>query len=85
MEYSNDNIKQLIEERNALMQKYNSEIQKEIKKEKVKHKFSWKLFLLIVGTVLFMILAVKVNEKIFPKTSIWSWEYYLSKHDVSTK
>lgn len=78
MEYTNDKIKQLIEERNAIIDKYNREIQNEINKEKAKYKFSWKRFLLMIGVVVFMIVAIELNKKIFPKTSIWSWEFYFN-------
>jgi len=79
MEYTNDKIKQLLSERNATIEKYNLEIQKEIQKEKARYKFSWKRFLLMVGAVFFMVAGFELNKKIFPKTSIWSWEYYKSK------
>ena len=86
MEYTNDKIKQLLAERNATIEKYNCEIQNEIAKEKAKYKFSWKRFLLMIGAVVFMVIAIEVNKKIFPKTSIWSWEYYMSdKPSVCTK
>jgi len=79
MRYKNDKIKQLLAERNAMIEKYNLEIKNEIAKEKAKYKFNWKLFLLtIVGGVFFPI-AIEVNKKIFPKTSIWSWEYCINK------
>jgi hypothetical protein len=45
MEYKNDKIKQLLAERNAIIEKYNLEIKNEIAKEKAKYKFNWKLFL----------------------------------------
>jgi len=79
VEYTNDKIKNLIEERNKAIQNYDSEILKEIAKEKAKYKFSWKRFLFMIGAVVFMVLAVEINKKIFPKTSIWSWEYYQSE------
>ena len=78
MEYTNDKIKQLLLERNITIEKYNREIQNEIDKEKAKYKFSWKRFLLMIGAVVFMVVAVELNNKIFPKTSIWNWEYYKS-------
>lgn len=40
------------------------------------YKFSWKRFLLMIGVLIFIIIAVSLNKKIFTKTSIWSWEYY---------
>ena len=46
MEYKNDKIKQLLAERNAIIEKYNFEIKNEIAKEKAEYKFNWKLFLL---------------------------------------
>lgn len=76
MEYTNNKIKQLIKDRDALIQKYNNEIQKEIEKEKGKYYFSYKHFFLMVGSIVFMLLAVEANKKIFPKTSIFSWGYY---------
>lgn len=79
MKYTNDKIEQLIAERNATVKRYNREIQNEIDKEKSKYKFSWKKFLLMVSAVIFMQLAFKFNEKIFPKTSIWSWEHYFGE------
>ena len=76
MEYKNDKIKQLLAERNAIIEKYNLEIKNEIAKEKAKYKFNWKLFLLTIVGGFFFPIAIEVNKKILPKTSIWSWEYY---------
>lgn len=79
MEYTNDKIKKLIEERDAIVSKFNKEINEEIQKEKSKYKFSWKRFSLMIVAIVFMVIGVKVNEKLFPKTSIWSWDYYFNK------
>ena len=76
MKYTNNKIEQLIAERNAAIEKYNREIQNEIDKEKAKYKFSWKRFLIMIGTVVLMLIGVEAKKKIFPKTSIWSWGYY---------
>lgn len=77
MEYTNDKIKQLIAKRNAIVEKYNREIQDEIEKEKARYKLDWKRLFLMIGAVVFMLFAFEINKKIFPKTSIWSWEYYI--------
>jgi hypothetical protein len=79
MEYTNEKIKQLLAERDAIVEKYNREIQSEVNKEKARYKFSWKRFLLMIGAVVFMVVAFELNKKIFPITSIWSWEYYIKK------
>ena len=76
MQYTNDKIKKLIADRDAAIQKFNYEIHREIEKEKAKYYFDWKRFMLMIACAVFMVLAIKVNKKIFPKTSIWSWEYY---------
>lgn len=76
MRYSNDKINKMISERDSMIEKYNREIQNEIDKEKSKYKFSWKRFLLMIGSVILIIAAIQINEKIFAKTSIWSWQYY---------
>lgn len=70
--YTNDRIKELINQRNEL----NRQIASEVEKEKAKYKFSWKRFLLMVGLFVLFITAIELNKKLFPKTSIWSWEYY---------
>jgi len=85
MKYTNNRIKQLIAERNTIIEKYNREIQNEIDKEKSNYKFSWKRFSLMILAVVFLIVAFEVNKKIFPKTSIWSWEYYMSESKIDTK
>lgn len=79
MGYTNEKIKKLIEERDSIIYKFNKEINDEIQKEKAKYKFSWKRFSLMIGTLLLMIVGIKINEQLFPKTSIWSWEYYFNK------
>lgn len=71
--YTNDRIKKLLEDRNRI----DYEIQKEIEKIKATRKFSWKRFFLMVGTFAFIILMLKLNAEVFPKTSIWSWGYYI--------
>lgn len=88
MEYTNEKIENLIKERDALIQKHNSEIRKynskireEIEKEKARYHFDWKRFLLMVGAVLVMFAAFELNKRIFPKTSIWSWEYYMDNNN----
>lgn len=79
MEYRNEKIDRLINERDRKIRELDAEIQKEIEKEKAKYKFSWKRFGLVMCIFLmpvFIHVAVHVNKKIFPKTSIWSWEHY---------
>lgn len=76
MEYTNEKIKKLIEERDSIVYKLNKEINDEIQKEKAKYKFNWKRFSLFVLTIIFCISSIEINHRIFPKTSIWSWEYY---------
>lgn len=76
MEYTNDKIKQLIAERNALIEKYNKEIRKEIAKEKALYKIDWKWVFLFVASVTAMVVFPELNKHIFPPTSIWSWVYY---------
>jgi hypothetical protein len=73
----NDKIRQLISERNSTIEKYNRQIQNEIDKEKEKYTISWNTVILTIVAILLMATAFNVNKKIFPKTSIWSWEYYL--------
>ena len=73
--YSNENIKKLIEERDKL----DYEIKKEIEKEKAKYKFSYKRAVLMLFIIIFPFIMYKLNTKIFPPTSIWSWEYYIKK------
>lgn len=77
MEYSNKNIKRLIAERNSKISHYNQEIEKEIEKEKAKYKFSWKRFSLMMAMIIMPFIMYKINTKIFPKTSIFSWNYYI--------
>ena len=79
MNYTNDKIKKLIEERDKLISEYNYKINREIDLEKAQYKFSWKRFLLMIGTVALLFSAFELNKKLFPKTSIWSWEYYKNK------
>ncbi len=76
MEYSNDKIKKLIKERNRKVSEMDSEIQKEIEKEKAKYKFSWPRFLFMISAVIICVGAIQLNAKLFPKTSIWSWDHY---------
>ncbi len=75
MEYTNNKIRKLISERDAVIDKYNREIRNELQLEKANYKFSWKRFLFMIAIVFFAMLAYSWNKKIFPKTSIWSWEY----------
>ncbi len=76
MEYSNEKIKRLIQERDLKILALNKEIRDEIKKEKANYKFSWKRFLLFILMITLFISAVEINRRIFPKDSIWSWSYY---------
>lgn len=76
---TNDNIKKLIAERNAAIEKYNHEIQRISDKEKDNREFSWKGLLLMLGAIIFIVTAINLNKKIFPKTSIWSFEYYMDE------
>lgn len=73
--YTNDKIKELIKQRNEL----NRQIANEVEKEKAKYKFSWKRFLLMISILTLCISGLHFNKKLFPKTSIWSWEYYINK------
>ena len=79
MEYNNNKKKKLIEERDAIVSKFNKEINDEIQKEKSNYKFRWDRFSLMILTVVFIVIEIEVNEKIFPNSSIWSWNYYLNK------
>lgn len=79
MQYTNNKIKKLIEERDLIIRKFNEEIDNEIQKEKANYKFRWDRFSLMIIAIVFLVIAVEVNEKLFPKTSIWSWGYYLNK------
>ncbi len=77
--YSNDTIKKLIARRDQKILEMNCEIEKEIQKEKAKHRFSWSRFLLMVFIFLLPFMSKKMcewNAKIFPPNSIWSWNYY---------
>lgn len=71
--YTNEKIKKLIEERKRL----DYEIEREIEKEKARYKFSWRNFLLVLAATILPFVMVKINEKIFPKDSIWSWQHYI--------
>lgn len=73
MDYTNDRIKALKEQQRLI----SLEIEKEIQKEKARYKFSWKGFLMVVA-VLLMPLYVYINVKVFPDTSIWSWNHYVN-------
>ena len=77
MEYSNDKIKRLVEERDKKISELDYEIEQEIQKERAKHKFSWKRFGLLLAITILPFVMVELNSKIFPKTSIWSWSYYI--------
>lgn len=77
MEYSNNKIKQLIEQRNKIVSRLDSEINREIEKEKMKYKFSWKRFLMVVGIFVIPAITIKLNHRIFSNDLIWSWNYYL--------
>ena len=76
MRYSNEKINRLIQERDSKVSSLNKEIEDEIQKEKANYKFSWKRFLLFILMITLCISAVEVNSRIFPKESIWSWDYY---------
>lgn len=73
MDYTNDRIKELKEQQRLI----SLEIEKEIQKEKARYKFSWKRFLILVAVML-MPLYVYINVKVFPDTSIWSWNHYVN-------
>lgn len=75
--YTNKKIKDLIENRNRIVSELDHEIRHEIEKEKKRYKFSYKRFLLLLAVITLPIAMYKLNTKIFPKTSIWSWEYYI--------
>lgn len=76
MEYRNDKIDRLIKERDEKIRELDREINKEIAKEIAKYKFSLKRFSFMVGCIILMFTCYHYNKVIFPKTSIWSWEYY---------
>lgn len=76
MNYTNQIIKRLVAERDALIEKYNKEIRKEIAKEKALRKINWKWVFLLVASVTAMVVFRELNKHIFPPTSIWSWAYY---------
>ena len=75
--YLNEKIKRLITERNQQISYYDREIEKEIQKEKARHKFSWSRFALVIFIFIMPPAMYQLNTKIFPKTSIWSWDYYI--------
>ena len=77
MNYTNDKIKQLIEERDREFARFNAEIQKEIQKERANYRFSWKRLGLLLMVIIMPLAMVKINSKIFPKSSIWSWSHYI--------
>jgi len=79
MKYTNCKIKKLIEERDLIIRKFNEEIDNEIQKEKANYNFKWDRFSLMIIAIVVLVIAVEVNEKLFPKTSIWSWDYYFNK------
>ncbi len=74
--YSNEKIKRLIRERDMKVLVLNKEIHDEIQKEKARHVFSLKRFSLMMCLLILPFIAYKINTKIFPKDSIWSWDYY---------
>lgn len=78
MQYLNDKIKQLMHERDNIIKEYNIKIEDEIIKEKAKYKVNYRRLLFMIFSVLFMVMAMEINKIIFPKTSIWSWQYYFS-------
>ena len=80
MRYTNDKIEKLIAERDAKFEEYNRGIQKEIEKERAKYTFSYKRLVLMIGSLAFMVFAFQLNKKVFPKTSIWSWEHYIGEN-----
>lgn len=83
MGYTNDKIKKLIAEKKAIVERYDREIQNEIDKEKARYKFSWKRFLLMIAAIALMVTFFELNKRLFPKTSIWSWDYYLDHTSTS--
>lgn len=75
MEYSNDEIKRLIAERMAI----NRRIQSEIEKEKARYRVNKKSLFFLLFILIFPIIAFVVNKAIFPKTSVWSWTYWIGE------
>ena len=75
----NEKIDRLIDERNKIISALDQEIEKEIQKEEAKYEFSWKRFVLLVSSIILLISMFRLNEVLFPKTSIWSWDYYITK------
>ena len=75
MKYTNDKIKKLIAQREAIEQ----EIEKEYEIEKAKYKFSWKRFFILIMMFIVMVTGVHINGKLFKKGSICSWETYTLK------
>jgi len=71
--YSNEKIKNLLEERNRI----DSEIENEIQKERAKYKFIWKRLILLVIICAAVPVMLEINEAIFTSTSIWSWQYWI--------
>ena len=76
MNYTNETIQKLILERDAIVEKYNRQIQDEINKEKAKYKFSWKRFGFLLLLVVGIPLMYELNKMIFPPDSIFIWEFY---------
>lgn len=75
--YTNEKIKKLIEDRNKQISYFDHEIEKEIEKERARYKFSWKNFCIVLAITIVPFMMYKINIKIFPKDSIWSWDYYI--------
>jgi hypothetical protein len=79
MEYTNDEIKRLITERDAILEDYNKRIHSEILKEKAKYRLDKKALFLLLFVTIFPFIGFSVNKSIFPKTSIWSWTYWIGE------
>lgn len=77
MKHQNEKILQLISERDSKIREYNQQIQLELDKEKSKQRFDWKYFIFSISLVLLFFSAIELNKQLFPKSSIWSWSYYL--------
>lgn len=78
MQYTNYKIKQLISERDASVERYNREIQKEIEKEKAKYVFKWGRLILMIVTFIWFYTAFYLNSLLFEKHSIWSWQFWFN-------
>lgn len=85
MQFSNEKIERLINERNRKIAEMNREIQNEIDKERKRHQFSWPRFLMLLAMIIVPIVMFKLNGRLFPKESIWSWGHYIEMDNLKNK